>query len=77
MAATSVSSTAAADSAGWKVQGRDGQWFAEKAVRGGKLLACAALSADLFTPITELEQFHGRLGKNSPTHQDFKGNNNS
>ena len=77
MPTNSVTSTAAATSFGWTIQGRDGGWFAEKPVFMGKVISCAALSADLVIGIREIEQIHGRLGNNSPQSPNFKGNNNS
>ena len=77
MPTNSVSATSAAYASGWSIQGRAGGFFAEKPVYGGKLISCAALSADLVVGIQEIENIHGRLGNNSPQSPNFKGNNNS
>lgn len=63
MATPTITTKAEAEASGWGFQGQGSNWWAEKVVYGGKVMAVNATSAGLITGIQGIEQHHSGLKK--------------
>lgn len=65
MATPTITTVLAAQQNSWSLYGSGTNWYAEKCVQGGKVMAVNATSAGLLGAVQQVEQQHGSL-KTSP-----------